>query len=261
MRLISREYFHKAVEGHRRALTNLTEETIEQVFMTSVLVSFYALFTLNESENEKHTPCGSKLENTLQWLQLAKGSRMIGGKWYEMVGSSWRIQSGIFYGQPDLTDSCDLFDPRHCKPFEALLVWSPDGEGMTAEDRSVCQQVLSYVSLIYSGIVNAVDDPLTTSRRFVAMPSRCPPEFVALVERRAPRAMVILAHFFAMMRMLDIPWYYGIAECQIPAILDELPFENGWRDLMRWPITMIRTHTETAIDPITAQQIRSAFVT
>ena len=160
MRSISRTYLDEAVEGHRQALTDLSEDNIEKVFMTSVVLSFYTLFTLNERENDALP----SFSNVSCWLQMAKGTRFIGNQWQQMVGSIWRVQSGIFYGQPDLTDTCDLFNPEHSKPFNKLLTWAPAVDHTGPEHRSIYQQVLSYVCLIYRGIMDGSDDSLTTSK-------------------------------------------------------------------------------------------------
>lgn len=78
---ISRMYFDRAIDGHRKALDNLTVENIEAVYIISVLVSFYALFVLSESEEDSTLPS----LDPIQWMQLAKGTRFICLRWEELV--------------------------------------------------------------------------------------------------------------------------------------------------------------------------------
>lgn len=70
------------------------------------------------------------------------------------------------------------------------------------------------------------------------MPSLCPARFVDLVEAKQPRAMVMLAHIFASMKLAaaDSIWFKGIAELQVPIIYEQLPV--GWRELMEWPMAI-----------------------
>ena len=128
---------------------------------------------------------------------------------------------------------------------------------MTTEDQDAYQKTLSYIGLIYKGIVEGTDTPLATCRRLIAMPSRCPPRFVDLCEASKPRAMVMLAHVFASMKLVgsQTVWFGGIAERQVPRIYEQLPV--GWQEMMTWPMAVAngevdREPKETQIDDILA---------
>lgn len=81
MLTVSRFYFDRAIEGHRKALDDLSVENIESVYMTSILVSFHAVFVLSESEEDTTLPS----LDFLQWMRLAKGTRYICARWYDLV--------------------------------------------------------------------------------------------------------------------------------------------------------------------------------
>ena len=136
------------------------------------------------------------------------------------------------YGKEEMTDESDLYHREHGKPFEKLLTWAEEYEATTAEDKETYRKVLNYIGLIYKGVSNGTDDPMATCRRLVAMPSRNDPRFVDLVEARHPRALTMLAHAFACMKLVDdkVPWFKGIAERQVPKIYEQLPV--GWRAMM-----------------------------
>ena len=73
----------------------------------------------------------------------------------------------------------------------------------------------------------------------MAVPARVPPRFLDLALQQTPRAMAVLAHIFAMMKLLalEVPWYAGVAEKQIPVIQDRLP--RGWKSVMQWPLAVL----------------------
>lgn len=253
MLTVSRVYFDRAIDGHRKALASLTVENIEAVYLASILVSFCALFTLSESESDTTLPS----LDPRQWLRLARGTRFICDRWKYFIGDAWMASSGVFYGKPDMLDGDELFRREHGRPFERLLTWAEDFEAMTDEDRDAYTKSLSYIGLIYKGIVEGTDTPMATCRRLIAMPSRCPPRFVDLVEAKQSRAMVMLAHVFASMKLVDgqAVWFKGIAERQVPRIYGELPV--GWREMMTWPMAVAngeidREPKETQIDDILA---------
>lgn len=248
---ISRMYFNRAIDGHRKALSDLTMENVEAVYCTSVLVSFVALFTLSESEDDSMLMS----VNPIQWLRLARGTVHITSRWNELVGTGWLGTSGVFYGTPGMTDAEALFDRQNERPFGRLLTWAKDFEAMTAEDYDAYQKTLAYIGAIYKGIIDGTDTSLATCRRLIAMPSRCPPRFVDLAEAKQPRALVMLSHVFATMKLTDktTPWFRGIAERQVPRIYESLP--QGWKEMMNWPMAVAngevgREPRETFIDDI-----------
>lgn len=250
---ISRIYFDRAIDGHRKAISDLTMENVEAIYCTSVLVSFVALFTLSENEDD------SMLMdvNPIQWLRLARGTNYVVDSWHALVGDGFLSTSGVFYGKPDLTDENRLWDRQNERPFARLLSWAEDFEALTTEDREAYQRTLAYIGAIYKGIIEGTDNSLGTCRRLVAMPSRCPPRFVQLAEAKQPRALVMLAHVFATMKLTDAStiWFRGIAERQVPKIYESLP--PGWREMMAWPVAVTRGEIErepkeTFIDDILA---------
>ncbi|KAK3708964.1 hypothetical protein LTR37_011128 [Vermiconidia calcicola] len=250
---VSRIYFDRAIDGHRKALEDLTVENIEAVYCTSVLVSFHALFVLSESEEDSTLPS----LDPVQWLRLGKGTRFICSRWKELVGPSWINSSGVSYGLPSITNESELFNSEHGKPFKRLLTWAEDFETIHPEDRKLYEQVISYVGMIYKCISEGNESELAICRRLVAMPSRNDPRFIDMVEAKRPPALAILAHLFACMKLIDnkVPWFRGIAERQVPKIHDELPV--GWRPMLAWPMAITagevdREPAETQIEDILA---------
>ena len=58
--------------------------------------------------------------------------------------------------------------------------------------------------------------------------------FVDLVEEQRPRALVILANYFALMAMLRSFWWIGDSgPRELQAIIEVVPEE--WQGLLRWP--------------------------
>lgn len=81
MLAVSRFYFDRAIDGHRRALNDLSIRNVEAVYITSILVSFHAIFVLSESEEDSTLPS----LDPLQWMRITKGTRFICQRWAELV--------------------------------------------------------------------------------------------------------------------------------------------------------------------------------
>lgn len=234
MLTVSRIYSDRAIEGHRKALQELTADNIEAVYVTSVLVGYIALTNLGDDSDDSNGPT----MNPALWLQLGAATRKICMRWRDLIGPGWIAFSGVFYGSPDMSDEKELFNPEHSETFIQLLTWGREFEHMSTEDAEAYQQALSYIGLIYKGIVDGSDPPAATCRRLTAMPSRLSPRFTELVAQNQPRAIAMLAHVFACMKLLEekTVWFKDIAEGQVRKIVRQLP--PAWVPVVQWPVAV-----------------------
>lgn len=232
MLLNARKYFDRALDGHNHGIQTASKENIEAVYITSMLVSFHALFTLNETEEDALT---SPSVDPLLWLGLSRGTRHVCRVWQEFVGEEWLDTTGVYFGRSKCADEDSLFQREQGKPFEGLLTFAEEYEQPTPEDKDAFSSCLAYIAFIYKSIVEDTEIALANCRRIAAMPSRLPERFTVLVEHRNPRALVMLAHVFALTKLISdrVPWFQGLAERQIPKIQQQLP--AGWHELMAWP--------------------------
>jgi hypothetical protein len=153
------------------------------VYLTSILVSFYALFVCSESDEDSTLPSS----DPIQWLRVAKGTRFICSRWEELVGPAWIASSGVFYGKPDMSNDAEIFKSEHGRPFIKLLTFAEDYEAISAQDREIYRDVICYLGGVYKGIVEGTDEPLATCRRLIALPSKNDPRFIDLLEAKQPR--------------------------------------------------------------------------
>lgn len=70
---IAQTYFDRAIDGHRSAILNMDAEDPQAVYLTSICVSWAALFHLNENSEDPTMPCN----DPVQWIRLARGTRAI----------------------------------------------------------------------------------------------------------------------------------------------------------------------------------------
>jgi len=70
---VAQAYFDRALDGHRTAVQNMSPDNSEAVYLTSVCVSWAALFHLSENSEDPAMPCN----DPVQWVRLARGSRTI----------------------------------------------------------------------------------------------------------------------------------------------------------------------------------------
>lgn len=148
--------------------------------------------------------------------------------------------AGSMYGEPNLTkESGELFRPEHRAGFNHLLA-SVNGVEIDPEDQAAYEDTLSYIGLMYKGITESLDSPLGTQRRIIAFPSLVPQRFAKLVESCDARALVILSHLFAIMKLCEAedPWLQEIARRQVPQIGKHLV--GPWIPLLDWPLEVLK---------------------
>lgn len=236
----ARMYFDRAIDGHRKGLSALTRENVEAVYISSILVSFHALFTLSDSYEDRTLPT----LDPVVWLRLADGTRYLCEMWRSFAGEEYLESNGVYFGRSKLDEEEALFQREYGKPFERLISFTDEFEVMSPEDKDVYQNCTAYIALVHKSILEGAEPALANCRRLVALPSRLPKRFSELLDMRAPRAMVMLAHAFAMMKLVSdkVPWFEGIAEQQVPKIQQVLP--PAWQELMAWPMRVVEGRTE-----------------
>lgn len=85
---ISRRYFSWALEGHQKALANLNPNVMRATYISSILVTYYSLFTLSESPDGGD----SLMLDPTKWFRLSKGTVVIIDRWKEFVGERWFLE-------------------------------------------------------------------------------------------------------------------------------------------------------------------------
>ncbi|KAM3422494.1 hypothetical protein BST61_g2840 [Cercospora zeina] len=239
---LSRRYFTRALDGHQKAVAVLSVSNIRAAYLGAALISYYALFTLSEPSED------SLMLDPLKWFQLCRGVLFLIKQWEDWVGPTWVSEAGAMYGEPDLSDDIELFRKDHQQGFEYLLL-PVNGVEIKDDDRLAYEQTLSYVGLMYKGVVNGTDPPLATARRVMAMAARVPIRFGELVEANEPQAAAVFAHVFATMSLSEhcFPWFEGIGRRQIPLLCGSLP--PPWRPLVAWPLQVVSDRASSGSIP------------
>lgn len=74
---VARIYFDRALAGQNKALPAIDAESGEACYLASICVSYAALFSLGEDQNEANT----WLSDPIQWVRIAHGSRIVVSLW------------------------------------------------------------------------------------------------------------------------------------------------------------------------------------
>jgi hypothetical protein len=121
----------------------------------------------------------------------------------------------IPYSGPD--NRKEYFDP---------LMKDIDAE--PGDSQKAYRETVELLGSIYTGILK-IEPAAVTRRRVLALPAMTSQKFTELMGAKEPRALIILAQYFAMMKMVeDIWWLKGMAEFELKGIASLLPSEWKW---------------------------------
>lgn len=220
-------YLVLALREQRIAVEHLTVENVDATCLTSILILINAFANLRIRTIQPYKP-------PIDWIRLGKSTcsilKVALDEGQEM--KSPQIKT-IVEAPPLLNNQSILFHPqnRDRKPFLALLNAEllPAGHTMSepwdSGTRKIYEEALSYIG----SIARAVEDnePIyAICRRLTAFTLLMPDGFDLFVQEMRPRALLVLAHFFALATRVRVVWWVGnTPQRELDAIKTSLPPE------------------------------------
>jgi hypothetical protein len=233
-------FLEQALREHRLCIGCITTQTADAVCFTSILLQIDVFATLQNRHVVSY-------EQVSEWMRLVRGSVAVFDAALEIVRHDthplniWCIIDT--FPMPLRTNS-------DAGSFSFLLPTVPDDE----DDETALEAYRGAVAHINATwlAMEAKEHPQISCRRLMVFPLFGTAEFIDLLEKRRPRALVVLAYFLALSAPLrDIWWIGDAAHKYIMTLQPILPAH--WERLMSWPveITISRgTHqTQLAIQP------------
>jgi hypothetical protein len=224
-------YLNAAAQEHRKAVANLGRQNADAVCLTAILISYQAFALLQGEDLAEYTP-------PIQWLQTSHAIKSIIRETRRWIDENSRTYA-LIYSIPQLFDLSSLLHVPNSTVLPAVLTWSPEGDDelIPSEDALVYQQLTSLLGTIAAAI-DEKELPSMISRRFMSLGAIMPDRFMHLLSQHDPRALVILAHFFAMTKQVDDLWWFrGVARREVLGIRSILP--ANWYPLMEWPLRVL----------------------
>lgn len=238
-------YFIAALHAQREEVATLTVETAEVVCFGALLISITAFAMLQERSLTPYRP-------PMDWLQVGRGAGIVIRQSVDTIltlsqEADHPALMNAANAYPNFGRDEAYFSPEHRVNFQGVLTQQlPSGDDWTDDEtREAYEKTLSYVGSIQSGI--SCGEPVyAITRRIQAFPLLVPSKYIELLSVRRPRALVILAHFFATVAQVHNVWWLGdepfrgeetTSMREIRAIKNALPRE--WLTTMVWPMDVV----------------------
>ena len=241
-----RKYFESAVVGQRHAITNLNADNAEALCITAGYISFQALCMRPEAQS--YAPPSL-------WLDLSTGIISLFAAAWNCTHENSRILGFVhaepqvtYLGQHNFDKYPDDIFPSHIESmFPRLLDFEDPLETDLAEHTSVYKWALGFIGMLYQK-VEAGEESSRLRRLLTAFGAVAPPSFKKLVRACQSRALVILAHYFAVMKAGDEVWWLrGVPEREVLGIQSQLP--ERWQWAMAWPLQKLSSYAAASIPP------------
>jgi hypothetical protein len=229
--LARQTYQGLALRKHRGAVAKLNSKNADAVCCASSLIFIDAFASLQERPIEPYSP-------PIEWLHMARGAGSVFAVGINRLKDSKLFETAIIMAissrHPYFDNGNVVFEEMNRKTLLGLLTQDIPGEQWDQETQQAYEKALSYIGWVQAAIKDG-EHLLGTCRRMMAFPVLAPKKFVDFVHEMRPRALVILAHFFALGSQLGDVWWIGeTVQREIQAIQRVLPSE--WQPLMRQPL-------------------------
>lgn len=229
---IHHEYYSAALQDHAREVAELNEDTYDAVCLTSMFMRLIADVNRQQRSLSPYKPPS-------EWFNLSRGAMQvfcIARQWDEPDNTS--ASARLRERMPFIFDKKAQFDAANQVPFQYLLdpVASDDLQNETAPVRLAYERVVRYIGGVWLTIDEC--ERSETVRRLSLMPFLVDAVFGDLLAAARPRALVIIAHYFAILSKFDDIWWIGATgEREVRAVV--IILEQPWQELLSLPLQMM----------------------
>jgi len=212
---VHRIYFNAAVSQLRHAVQDINTENAEAVCISNILIALPSFILLQNPDSRSYCPPFELFSI------LASNISLFAAAW-PLLSESSPIMA-FATAEPDMRIFVkEVRQDKHRQPFLKLLSWRAAGEEVDEESQDAYDFALCFVGCILINIENKVH-PSLLRRMVYSFPTWVPNIFVTRLKEWKPRALTILAYYFALSKAMDNVWY---AAPHSPLIL----YLDNWQD-------------------------------
>ncbi|KAK0120533.1 hypothetical protein ONS96_010739 [Cadophora gregata f. sp. sojae] len=235
------KYLGLTLRSHRDEVGQLSRSNADAACITSSCLRVCTFALLQERPLTPYTP-------PTEWLQMSSttGRGLNVEAWKYIANDPNSIMRSMIRSAPGmkpggfLREETSVFHPSNRQDLLHLLRRTPNDiltEPWNARIEEAYESTLSYIGSVQLAIA-AQEPPASIFRRLVLFPTMVQSEFIFLVKEQRPRALVVLAHFFAFLADFRDIWWIGETGVREVRGIEGVVGEE-WRGLMGWPVQAV----------------------
>lgn len=228
-----RTYLSMALNEHNKEIARLSVDNVDSACLTSSLFRVHGFIRLQDRSLEPYTP-------PIEWLRMTGASNVTFRRAYGLSkvhpnSIGLKMMSSVSYLIEERRNDNYSHDLRHLLQRQGAHELS---ESWDDEIADAYKMAVNCIGLAWKSI-NSFDPPGTLCRRLIVFPMMVDKRFLDLVEERRPRALVILAHYFALLNTLSKFWWVSTAGSrEVLAIQAEVSEE--WQVHLELPLAILK---------------------
>ncbi|KAL2202442.1 hypothetical protein CC79DRAFT_1279716 [Sarocladium strictum] len=228
-------YLDLAVTQQRKAVADITPENANALVFASVLLSYQGLRLLPAEPGSVAQP----YKPPVQWLRMGRGINDVSA----VAGHIGHPEPVIPYmlrvsGEPNFRNKETFFNASNRARFAHLLQFDSTSDPENDVEAWVgYEEAVGYIGYMAKAI-ESQELPRILWRLVLGFGILMPSTFIDCVEIGRPRALIILAHYFALAKSVDDHWIFaGLANREVAGIHDLLPQEL--QHYLAWPLRVV----------------------
>lgn len=237
---VHRRYLAIAVHEHTKDIAELSELNFESVFLTTHLLRACTFAMLRFRNRSPYTP-------PLEWILTTGTTQALFTKaWDIIVAHPESIAARMVTSSPIIYDAEERFGESQRQGLEHILERDAEDEAYEpwdAEIQDAYATTLSYLGGVLQ-LLNPNSDRFNVNdarRRMVIFPMAVKKKFLDLMQEARPRAIVIMAYYFAIL-VIETTWWVGdVGTLEVQAIAESLPAK--WLKMVEWPLRVVEAGT------------------
>lgn len=259
-------YFGLTIKTHRQEVSQLNKDNADVALLTASIVRLCALVILQDRQLTPYTP-------PTEWLLMTKEAGFVFVEAYPYVKDDQSsLSREILENNQELTENGAVFagtkpwelesafgavfagkkplevGAENTKSLAHLLERNQDherDEPWNADIEEVYKKMIMFIGTTKSA-VDANKNSGDVLRLLILFPILAPKLFIDLVGDQQPRALVLLAHYFAILVAYREVWWIGdIGRREIKGIQSVLTAR--WHQYMEWPLEVVQEGSVTEL--------------
>lgn len=238
MRLITATaHYDQAVRTISAMISNICKDNCETLFISSSLIVVFATASPLLPGNSGHE---NEPWSLPEWIPLIRGVHSILKQVWDWVetGRLGAMLGFRFYDGPDPL-------PEEMKKILGNLyrlctdTSEPDPEEI--RDTDISSTYFTAIHELQKSFSNSVDSGSSMVSLMFLWPVSLSDKFVTLLKEKRPRALVIFAHYCALLKRIESYWWVdGRAEYELVRIERSIEELDKWKKWLVWPTKMVR---------------------
>lgn len=212
-------YRARSFEGYRKAVEEAKPETFPALIANSLFLTALSSQVFREEE--------SKDLYIIDWMVVWRGIGLI----IDLMGVQNLFTSGVaelFYRPPIDLDKSAAYIPNHL----LFMISSIKPGDIDYPDVQTYYETLKYLGSLYHGLSDGFG--VVLNLRIITWFTFVPKPFIKIAREQRPRALVIIAHYVAFIKMVrGVWWLEGIGDRSIDDIIKHLG--SQWQHMLVVP--------------------------